>query len=90
WWHSFVLRLSSGQVIGLFQDNNSSAGSGGFLYWAESSDDGTSFSITQPCAAGAGDAAASPVRNYRSAFVPREGSGGVEVDIYIGRLNPLN
>lgn len=90
WWHSYIMQLPSGQVVGLFQDNNSSSGASGFLYWAESADGGATFAQTQPCAAGAGDAAASTVRNYRSCFVLRENGGGVEADIFIGRLSPIN
>ncbi len=90
WWHSFIVRLSSGQVVGLFQDNNGSAGAGGFLFWAESPDDGATFYQTQSVSAGEGDAAGSTVRNYRSAFVLRETIAGIEADIFIGRLSPID
>lgn len=46
WWHSHHVRMPSGQVVALFQDNNQTAGSSGTLYLAESADDGATYAST--------------------------------------------
>lgn len=61
WWHSHFSRLSSGQVIGLCQDNGISAGSAGNLYWAVSGDDGATFAVSAPISFSGGS-------RYRSCF----------------------
>ena len=45
WWHSHIFKLPSGQVLGLFQDNNQIVGNSGSVYIAESGDDGATFGL---------------------------------------------
>ena len=61
WWHTSFARLSSGQVVGLCQDNAISAGSAGNLYWAVSGDDGATFAVSAPISFSGGS-------RYRSCF----------------------
>lgn len=42
WWHSHMMRLASGQIIGVAQDNNGTAGNAGDMYLVRS-DDGVNF-----------------------------------------------
>ena len=79
WWHSFHVRMPSGQVIALFQDNNQSAGAAGALYMAESADDGATYSITGPVWAA--------TSKYRSAFAVRMDSSGPVIDFVLGDLS---
>lgn len=88
WWHSFHRRLSSGQVVALFQDNRS-AGQPGFVYWAESSDDGATYAITGNVMAGAGPQGGTGVRGYRSAYALRQAPTGLEVDVFFGDFTSL-
>lgn len=73
WWHSFIVRLPSNQVIGIFQDNNQTVGGSGQLYLAESADDGITFNVITPVANGGG--------RYRSTFNFRRAVDGVLVDL---------
>jgi len=79
WWHSFHVRMPSGQVIGLFQDNAQSVGASGSLYMAESADDGATYSIVGPVGAAAS--------KYRSTFAVRMDSSGPVLDIIFGDLS---
>ncbi len=88
WWHSYHQRLSSGQVVALFQDNRAS-GQPGFVYWAESSDDGVTYAITGNVMSGAGPQGGVGVRGYRSSFVLRNGANGIEADVFLGDLQSL-
>ena len=55
WWHTHFQRVPSGQIIGIAQDNNQSAGGSGNLYIVESGDDGATFgAIRQIVQVGAG------------------------------------
>ena len=91
WWHASVKRLSSGQVVGLFQDNASSAGAGGFLWWAESSDDAATFTLGEPLHYGAGAADGTlGVRDYRSDFIAYDTADGTRVEVFEGDLANFN
>lgn len=80
WWHSFMSRMSSGQIVGLIQDNLAS-GQPGFVYWIESADDGVTFTLTNQANAGVG------VRGYRSSFTAEPSPSGPIVSLYYGDLN---
>ena len=60
WWHSFHVRLASGQVVAMFMDNNGTSGSSGTVYLAESGDDGASYTVTRQVYSAGG--------KYRSTF----------------------
>jgi hypothetical protein len=61
WWHSFFMRTTGGQVLGLVQDQlASSPGNPGRLWWCESADDGLTFTRGNIVRAEAGE--------YRSTF----------------------
>lgn len=77
WWHSCVVRLASGQLVGVAQDNAGTAGSSGNLYWWSSSDDGVSFQI-RPCLLTGGW--------YRSALIVEPAPDGGLVRLYAGAL----
>lgn len=77
-WHSFFVRLSSGQVCGILQDNSGTAGSTGDLYWAQSYDDGVTWQR--------GEQIDLPSGKYRSTFAVR----GDEVDLLIGTLTSIS
>lgn len=77
WWHSFHAKLPNKQIIALLQDNPVS-GQPGFLYWAESEDDGVSYTITGHAIAGVG------VRSYRSGFIVEPTPAGPVVNIFYG------
>jgi hypothetical protein len=61
WWHSFFVRMESGQVVGLLDDNSGSAGAAGNLFWAVSGDDGVTFQVSGPVTYSGGS-------RYRSCF----------------------
>lgn len=78
WWHSFIIPLSNGRVVGVFQDNIGTSGSSGSLYLAESSDDGATFVLLGPVG--------TPGNKYRSAFALRKVDGDPILDLFLGDL----
>lgn len=85
WWHSFCVRLSSGQVVGIFQDNDGTSGNYGNLYWCESSDDGATFTVGENVIKNL-----LPVLSaYRSCFCAYEVNGQTQLELFLGDLVTL-
>lgn len=84
WWHSFCHRLSSGQIVAIFQDNSGAGGGAGNLYWCDSSDDGATFTTGNDV-----------IRNlpalsgYRSAFVAYDLNGKTQIELFLNDLAQL-
>ena len=78
WWHSFCLRLSSGQIVAIFQDNNGGAGNAGVTYWAESGDDGASFVVGRSVLR-----TLTAIAEYRSTFCVYRRESGLSVDAFM-------
>lgn len=84
WWHSYCTRLSSGQIVGIFQDNSGSPGGSGNLYWCDSSDDGATFTVGNDV-----------IRNlpalsgYRSTFAAYDLNGRTQLELFLCDLAQL-
>lgn len=76
WWHSFMVRLPSGKIMGLTQDGSSA---GGNLYLTDSADNGQTFSVAEFDMTGG---------YYRSCFVVTSFAGDGAGILFAGRINP--
>lgn len=78
WWHTCMVHVGGGHVIGLAQDNAGTAGSSGDLYYVESGDDGLTFAVHRRVSLAGG--------KYRSAIYPRQRDADIVLDVLIGEL----
>lgn len=81
WWHSFFVRLSTGRVIGIMQDDAlvSGTGASGGSLWLAQTDDLTNFSVRN---IGTHD------RHYRSTFIILSDENGVP-DKFVGLFGEI-
>lgn len=81
WWHSDFKRLSSGQVVGLAQDNNGTNGGLGDVYFA-TSDDGTNFYYGNKL-----DAVGTWYRPCLAGIRENKRTGEIILDAYLSQIN---
>lgn len=78
WWHTCMVSVGGGHIIGIAQDNSGSPGGSGNLYYVESADDGLTFVVLGIVGTQGG--------KYRSAIYPRQRDRTMMLDVLIGAL----
>lgn len=81
WWHSFATKLPSDQIIALLQDNNGTTGTSGTLYFAESADDGATWSGVRQVYR--------PGGKYRSTYCLERVDGATQLRVIAGNFTAL-